>query len=145
MEQLYEDEFLVNRILEKLEGLEKKKFTMSKPDIERKNKGTFINNFGMLCTELNRDVEMLRNFIEKEFGKSQEDVTVSDSMMLYIRGSYSDDEICNVIRNFANKYVLCFEPKCKSGNTELIKINGVRYMKCNTCKGQTALNKNINE
>lgn len=139
MDQLYDDEFLINRILEKLKDLDVKKFKMSKPEIERKNRGTFVSNFGILCNDLNRDHEMIRYFFEKEFGKKQEDVTISDSMILYIRGSYTDLEIANVIRNFANKYVLCLESKCKSGNTELIKEDRIKYMKCKTCGCKIAL------
>lgn len=136
---LYEDNFLIERIFDKLEGKAPKKFKLSKPEVERKNRKTFMANFGMICTELNRDQEMIREYFEKELGKKQEDVTVSASQVLTITGSYNEIDMANVIRNFANKYVLCMEPKCKSGNTELIKENRITYMQCHTCNCKTAL------
>ena len=136
---LYSDDFLIDRIFDKLEGKFQKKFTMAKPKVERKNRKTFISNFGDLCITMNRDEKMVRDFFEKQLEKSQSDITISTGSLLSITGSYSQIDIEKVFKDFTKKYVICMESKCNSGITELIKENKITYILCKTCNCKMAI------
>lgn len=136
---LYEDNFLIQRIFDKLDGRIQKKFTMSKPKIEKKNKKTFLLNFAELCTAMNRDEEMLREFFEKQLGKNQGDVSISTGSILVITGTYNQIDVEKILRDFTKKFVLCAETKCNSGVTELVKENRITYILCKTCNCKTAI------
>lgn len=139
METLYDDDFLIQRALDKLEGKQAKKFTIKPPQVKTQNKKTFVANFKEICQAMNRDEEMLRNFFEKQLNKGTGDVTLSATSVLTIAKSYSQKDVETVLRDFAKKYVICKEQKCGSGTTELVKENRITYLVCVSCNCKVAI------
>ena len=51
--------------------------------------------------------------------------------------TYKSSQIINCITNYMKEYVLC--GLCKSGNTEILKIERITYISCDSCKSQKAI------
>lgn len=135
----YNDDFLIKRLFDKLENSVIKKLIITKPILERKNRKTFVTNFGEVCKSLGRDEEVLREFIEKKLGKLSGDVTISAGSVLIITGSYQSTDIEKYLADYTRTFVLCAEPKCGSGVTELLKENRILYMHCKKCNSKRAI------
>ena len=58
-ETLYSDEFMINRLLDTIEGNKTEKMVIDEPVISRKNKRTIIENFGAICFKVNRDIDIV--------------------------------------------------------------------------------------
>ena len=136
---LYEDEYLLERIFDKLDGNTTKKFVITTPIVERKDRHTFVSNFGQVCASLGKEEEIIRQFIEKELGKSSSEVTVTAGSVLVITKSYQQSAIEKILGDYAKVFVICAQPKCGSGNTELIKENRILYLVCKKCNCKSAI------
>lgn len=138
MEELYTKEFLLNRAFEKMENISKKKFSMKKPEIKNQNRKTFIKNFQEMCQSINRDEEHLKVFIDKEL-KLRKSSSINEDNMLMINGTIRQGPIENIIARYAQKYIICGEPKCNSGNTKIVKESRITYLACNSCGSRKAI------
>lgn len=133
---LYSDEFLLDRLYKKIEGKTSQKYIVTKPISEKKNRKTFIINFGAVCTSLRRELNALKTYIETEL---QIDTSIMENNVLVINKIYQQSDIEKVISRFIKTYVLCSEPKCGSGNTEIIKENRISYLVCKVCCSKKAI------
>jgi translation initiation factor 2 subunit 2 len=138
MEQLYETNFLVDRLFNTLESKigNKKKFSMKRPVVNDINKKTYIKNFEELCTMLNRDENHFKNYIEKELNIAS---SINENKALILDSRFKSAQIEDVINKYAKTYVVCKEPECKSGNTQMIKENRINYLVCNSCFARKAI------
>lgn len=113
-----------------------KNINISKPDIKYINRKTFWYNYGKNCSQINRNVEQLKKFIDKEMAV---ETSINDKANLIIRGKYSFAMIASAYKKYIVNYVKC--STCKSFETEIIRnsSNRLDYLKClnskcNTCK-----------
>jgi len=59
--------------------------------------------------------------------------------ILSIDKFYQDKDILTTITKFINAYVICPEPKCKSGKTEIIKSGKLYFLTCKTCYAKKSI------
>lgn len=136
--ELYDMTFLVDRLITSLESVEHKKLTVQKPKVERKNRKTFVTNFSSFCKSVaseGRSCETIKIYVEKEL---LVDTSVMENGTLVINKSYMPGDIEQLFTKYIKTFVICQEPKCKSGDTYITKENKTTYIKCNTCKSSRA-------
>lgn len=113
-----------------------KKNRIDKPDIKYQNRKTFWYNYGINCSQINRSMEQLKKFIDKEMAV---ETSINDKSNLILRGKYSFAMIASAYKKYILNYVKC--STCKSIETEIVRnsSNRLDYLKCmnpkcNTCK-----------
>lgn len=113
-----------------------KKNHIDKPDIKYENRKTFWYNYGKNCSQINRNMEQLKKFIEKEMAV---ETSINDKSNLILRGKYNFAMIASAYKKYILNYVKC--STCKSIETEIVRnsSNRLDYLKClnpkcNTCK-----------
>lgn len=113
-----------------------KKNHIDKPDIKYENRKTFWYNYGKNCSQINRTMDQLKRFIEKEMAVES---SINDKSNLIIRGKYSFAMIASAYKKYIINYVKC--STCKSIETEIVRnsSNRLDYLKCmnskcNACK-----------
>jgi translation initiation factor 2 subunit 2 len=113
-----------------------KNVNISKPDIKYENRKTFWYNYGKNCSQVNRNIEQIKKFIDKEMAV---ETSINDKSNLILRGKYNFAMIAGVYKKYIKNYVQC--STCKSMETEIIRnsSNRLDYLKClnpkcNTCK-----------
>ena len=128
-------------ILLKKEQKQKKAFV--KPEISNHNRKSYITNFMDFSESINREPEHIRKFLNKDMNVdvsfTKEDNFNSDEISgLKFNNMFKSQQIMNSITNYMKQYVLC--ELCKSGSTEIVKIDRINYLKCNGCKGNKSIN-----
>ena len=142
-------EQLINRAYDKLNVIYKKeqkqKKAFVKPEIINHNRKSYITNFIKFCNSINRDTELVRKFISKDMNtetslisENNLDDNYDEVTGLKFNALFKTSLIMNCITNFMKTYVLC--ELCKSGNTEIKKIERITYILCDNCKSQKAIN-----
>ena len=113
-----------------------KKHNIDKPDIKYENRKTYWYNYGKNCIQINRTMEQLKKFIEKEMAV---ETSINDKSNLILRGKYNFAMITSAYKKYIVNYVKC--STCKSIETEITRnsSNRLDYLKClnpkcNTCK-----------
>lgn len=113
-----------------------KKNHIDKPDIKYENRKTFWYNYGKNCSQINRTMDQVKRFIEKEMAV---ETSINDKSNLILRGKYNFPMIANAYKKYIINYVKC--STCKSIETSIIRnsSNRLDYLKCmnskcNTCK-----------
>ena len=113
-----------------------------KPIIINHNRKSYITNFISFCNSINRESEQVKKFFENDMNaitSLMSDNNINEEVSgLKFNSMYKKDLIMNSITNYMKEYVIC--SLCKSGNTEIKKIDRVNYLKCNNCKGDKAIN-----
>jgi Translation initiation factor 2, beta subunit (eIF-2beta)/eIF-5 N-terminal domain len=138
-DEFYDVDFLVDRFhiqYTEITGLSdsgKSKTIIKRPEIDIKNKKTFINNFTAICENMNRDVEVVADYIKNEL---QVKVSISKNGLV-IHATYKKDAIFNVIKSYLTKYVQC--SLCKSDNTVIKKIKRITYLICGNCHARNSV------
>jgi translation initiation factor 2 subunit 2 len=113
-----------------------KNISISKPDIKYENRKTYWYNFGKNCSQINRNIEQLKKFIDKEMSVES---SINEKSNIIIKGRYNFIMIASAYKKYIKNYVIC--SSCKSMDTEIIRnsSNRLDYLKClnpkcNTCK-----------
>lgn len=135
---------LIDRAYSKLKSImnksEKKAFC--KPIVINHNRKSYITNFIAFCNSVNRDVDHVKKYIESDMNaitSLMSDNNINEETSgLKFNSMYKKDLIMNSVTNYMKECVLCV--LCKSGNTEIKKIDRINYLKCNNCKADKALN-----
>eukprot|EP00733_Pompholyxophrys_punicea_P002433 Pompholyxophrys_punicea_v1_NODE_1896_length_516_cov_1.253796.p1 type:complete len:141 gc:universal NODE_1896_length_516_cov_1.253796:37-459(+) len=140
MKELYTIDFLLDRLFEKLESDKKdsKKFTSKKPKIVIQNRKTIITNFAELCNIFNRDMNTVKSYIDNEL-KVTSSIFGDENDMLQINNIYKPSHIEEVLMKYIKTHVVCSEPKCCSGNTEIIREDRLVFLKCNSCHSKKSI------
>ena len=141
----YTIEHLLNRAYDKLNELNKKENKKQKifvkPDIVNHNRKSYITNFTKFCASINRDLESVRQFINKDMNTNTsllgDNLNYDETSGLKFNAIYKSSLIMNTITNYMKEYVLC--GLCKSGNTQILKIERINYISCDSCKSQKAI------
>ena len=136
---------LLDRAYDKLQKIQKEKNKQKKsfvkPEVVNHNRKSYITNFTKFCASINRDLESVRKFINKDMNA---EVSImgdnnldNETTGLKFNMIYKSSQIMNCITNYMKEYVLC--ELCKSGNTEILKIDRITYISCDSCKSQKAI------
>jgi len=127
---------IFDTINDNYQHFENKKNHIDKPDIKYENRKTFWYNYGKNCFQINRTMEQLKRFIEKELSV---ETSINDKSNLILKGKYNFDMIASTYKKYIINYVKC--STCKSIETEIVRNSSNRLdylkclnLKCNTCK-----------
>ncbi len=99
---------------------------------------TIISNFLQIASTLRRDVDHMLKYVLKELATPGE---VKKSGSLIMGTKVPASRINEKIRQYANEFVLCSE--CGKPDTQLIKEDGVNYMKCTACGAKNVVKAKI--
>lgn len=101
------------------------------PEVSYYKKWTVIRNAKNICDILNRDIELLSRFLQKEFNVQSK--VENDEIILLKNLQF--DQIKNKIDKFIEIFVRC--PVCKKLDTKLIKKGRIYYIKCLVCGAES--------
>ena len=126
---------MINRFYEKMPKSDiKKKY----PEFlfKKNNKKIIIINFSKICNELNRDIEDIKNYIEKLiFGNlNNGKITLSSDGMMILHDNISITTIKNSISSYIDLFSKC--GNCENIITEIYKEDRINYIYCNNCKSK---------
>jgi translation initiation factor 2 beta subunit (eIF-2beta)/eIF-5 len=137
-------DYLIERAYTELKKEKKQKKAFVKPEILNHNRKSYISNFIKFCDSINREAEDVRKFINKDMNvdvafinENNLDDNTNRSGLKF-NTMYRQTHIMNCITNYMKQYVIC--EICKSGDTEIKKIDRINFMCCTSCKGQRAIN-----
>jgi len=127
---------IYDTISENSELFGNKKNHIDKPDVKYENRKTFWYNYGKNCYQINRNMDQLKRFIEKELAVES---SINDKSNLIIRGKYNFAMIANIYKKYIINYVRCSTCKSIETTIERNSSNRLDYLKCsnpkcNTCK-----------
>jgi translation initiation factor 2 subunit 2 len=133
---------LLSRAYNELDKNKKSKKVFVRPDIVNHNRKSYITNYINLCESLGRDDEHFRKFINTEMSIDtaiikENNLDDGEGTGLKFNGMFRQNQIMDVITNYIKKFVLC--ESCKSGHTELIKIDRITFISCNSCKSNKSV------
>jgi translation initiation factor 2 subunit 2 len=134
---------LLDRAYILLKKEQKQRKTFIKPEISNHNRKSYITNFMEFSESIDREPEHIRKYLSKDMNVdisfTKEDNFNSDDISgLKFNNMFKSQQIMNSITNYMKQFVLC--ELCKSGLTEIIKIDRINYLKCNGCKANKAIN-----
>ena len=132
--KVYDIEYLLDRAYNSF-TIQKGRVKLVKPDIQNKNRKSYILNFNDVCLSIGRSNLLLQKHIEKGL---QLPTSIKEDGRLKIDKSVKSIMIQNVIKNYIIDNVMC--KSCKSIKTVIEKHNRVEYLICNTCKCKIAFN-----
>ena len=138
----YNQDYLINRAYTKLKNINNdNKKIFCKPEIINHNRKSYISNFIKFCDSINRNPEDVKKFIDNDMSTLTS--IINDNNMddeksgLKFNNMYRATIIMTSITNYMKQNVLC--SLCKSGNTEIKKINKITYICCNNCKADKSI------
>jgi translation initiation factor 2 subunit 2 len=144
IESFYNDtNYFIDRAYNKLKIINNSnnKKIFIKPEILTHNRKTYIVNFIKYCDSINRDKEIVKKFLEKDMGALSSIISDNcfdeDTIGLKFTTIFKTQIVMNSITNYMKEYVLC--KLCKSGNTDIKKIEKISYICCNNCKANNAI------
>ncbi len=115
------------------------RYKISKPEIIYVNKKgtniTILDNFDKFCTELIFDKTLLIKIIGKQLScKTGIDKSTNK---YYLQGTYTNEQIKNIIYDFIQKYLLCVN--CDKPEIDLKYKKEKLKQKCRACGNNTYL------
>jgi translation initiation factor 2 subunit 2 len=132
----YSRDFLVNRAYQSLSKIGKKKSKFIEPNIVIKDRKTYITNFDQFCKSINREKNVVKEYIDKETAFSSS--LPGDLTQLKIDTSLKQPYVKSILTLYIKSYIVCQE--CKSSDTEIINKNRSRFIHCNMCKSDRLYN-----
>jgi translation initiation factor 2 beta subunit (eIF-2beta)/eIF-5 len=136
-------EFLLDNIFEQFENDEQfKKYSdepkISKPNIcyDFKIRRTVWSNFTKNSGELNRDINDIKSFIEKELTNIS---SINGNNELLIKGKYNSNMIMSIFKKYIKTFVQC--TCCSSIRTEITRNTSSKLdiLKCNKCRAERTI------
>jgi translation initiation factor 2 subunit 2 len=94
---------------------------------------TIITNFNQICSSLRRDSAHLLKFLTRELAA----LAVQDKDRLIFNRVLNSSFINQKIELYAKDFVICSE--CGKPDTEIIKQDDFRFLKCMACGAKHAL------
>jgi len=107
------------------------------PMIERAGpKKTIWTNFSVICSQLNRSHEQLRNYMEHEIRTT---CNLDMNNRLLIRSRFSGKNVESLLRKYTMTFVLC--KSCKSMNTEIKRdtVSKLIFLTCMECNSTVSI------
>jgi translation initiation factor 2 subunit 2 len=135
----YSDEFLIKRIYAEMKEnntlIIRKRLTIPvKYAIRRKDKKTYVTQYIDLCNALNRDPDVVSQFIGHELSTK---TSINEAQELKITGFHTDNRINELIVSYILKFVQC--SNCSSPDTEVVNIMKSKQLQCHKCKSLTLI------
>jgi len=96
---------------------------------------TIVSNFNQIRLALHRNLPHMQKYLLKELATSGD---FSRGMLIFNR-KVSSSEINEKIRQYAIKYVLCYD--CGKPDTKIIVDSGIKYLKCQACGAKHHINR----
>lgn len=126
----YDLNFLIDRIYTELAKREnnKNKLILMKPEVVSANKKTFIKNFRDICSKIKRSENELKDYFYEELSAQ---TSIDQNGYLVLQGIYKGANIQKVLIQYIKDFISCKE--CGSANTEIKKINRIKFLVCNQC------------
>ena len=140
---IYTTSELLDRAYKLLKKENKNKKAFIKPEMTNINKKSYITNFMIFCNSINREPEHVKKFLIKDMNTDisfirEGNIDSDEDTGLKFNNLFRSNQIMNSITNYMKLYVLC--ELCKSGETNIVKIERINYIQCDNCKAHRALN-----
>lgn len=98
---------------------------------------TIISNMGEIAKTIERKLELLVKFIEKQLATK----AIIEGNFVIFNTKLSASKINDRVQQFCDQFVFCKE--CGKPDTKLSKDTGVFFLKCNACGAKYSLNSRI--
>jgi translation initiation factor 5 len=111
------------------------RYKMRKMNVIRQRTKTVIDNFDLICQDIERDPKLLLEYFKKKFNIAilhKEGVLSMTADLKYL-------DIEEALREFIEYFILC--QKCRLPETEIININHMITLKCRCCSTKTVIDK----
>ncbi len=130
-ELLYDYEYLLKRLYEKLpaRGTKASRFELPRLQVERVGSKTIIRNFRELTTVMRREPRLVMRYLLRELGASGN--YDEDTGMLTINVRVSAATLTTLVQRFVKTYVIC--PTCGAPDTRLEKRGRSWVLVCEAC------------
>lgn len=110
------------------EALTTERFELPRLESSLQGTKTIVKNFQQVVKTINREAKHLMKFFTNELGVP---ITFDESK-LSINGKFSEAQLNQSFKSYANEYVLCHE--CKKPDTKIMEqASGVKVLKCDAC------------
>lgn len=135
----YPEEYLIKRIYSEMKKTDtliiRKRLNIPvKYTIRRKDKKTYVTQYVDLCNALNRDPDVVLQFIGHELATK---TSINEGQELKITGFHTDARINELIVTYILKFVQC--SNCSSTETEVVTIMKSKQLQCHKCKSLTLI------
>lgn len=122
-------EVLLERLYERLPKrvLAKERFEEPRFSSFVQGNQTFIKNFEDVVVALRREPGHVLKYVSKELATAGN----IDGKRGILNGKFREEQLNDRLHNYINGYVICRE--CKKPDTQLVSVEGVRYMRCEAC------------
>ena len=126
---------MLNRALEKIpkKPTTGERFEMPKPHTIRIGGRTIIQNFGEVCTQLNRDPHHILKFLSKEIATA----ATFDGTRAVFQGKFGYQSIERLLEIYVNRYVIC--PICRRPDTKVEKQGRFFFLVCEACGARSSV------
>lgn len=105
------------------------------PEISFLNKKTKIGNIEKIAEILNRDLDVLHNYMQSELHTQ---INILGDNSFVIVGRFKPKNIEKVLKSFIISNIQC--TMCKSLNTTIKREEKINFMYCGNCKARRAIN-----
>ncbi len=126
---------MLNRALEKIpkKPTTGERFEMPKPSTITIGGRTIIQNFGEVCTQLNRDPHHILKFLSKEMATA----ATFDGTRVIFQGKFGAQSIVRLLEIYVNRYVIC--PICRRPDTKVEKQGRFFFLVCEACGARSSV------
>ena len=115
-----------------------KKINLPSLKVVKKNKLSIFSNLTAFTEKLDRPKENIAEYFKKETGLHN---SINGQNQLLIQGILNQTKCESLMRNYIKEFVMCRQ--CKSLKTDMIKENGLTFLKCHQCFATSSLGKII--
>jgi len=109
------------------------RFEMPKPNTIRIGGRTIIQNFGEVCTQLNRVPHHILKFLTKEMATA----ATFDGTRAVFQGKFGRESIARLLEIYVNRYVIC--PICRRPDTKVEKQGRFFFLVCEACGARSSV------
>lgn len=127
---------MLDTVYDALEQKKNNKVILVKPSVMKVNRACEITNFQQLCSNINRNPNMFKQFIETELGVK---TSFNGKKHLTLKHSYDVKKITVLYEHFIKQYVVC--SSCNNMDTVINKRNQCKYVYCKNCDTTTLIEK----
>lgn len=117
-----------------------KKVNLPPLKVTKKNKLSIFSNLIVYTEKLNRPKEHIAEYYKNETNLHN---SINGQNQLIIQGILSEIKCEAVMRNYIREFVMCRQ--CKGLCTDIVKENGLTFLKCQQCFSVSSLGKISNK
>lgn len=132
---LYDDDFMLSRLITSINQT-CQPIKIIPPQIEKKNRKTFIFNYDAFCTSVRRDRQNIKTYLESELSVES---SITEAGMLIIDKVFDPKRISEILEQYIKEFISCREVKCRSNNTHVVKEDRINFLICESCRSKFAI------